>query len=155
VSGLSRSAHTSTARSLLCTIFITTGLRLIDIMTSEKVLYEPWENAWRGVWDSCHFRNLATQIFWFTATVACLLAFAFAFAFELRQRGRAEGSANLLRLKLARGQHKDNWLNCMVVWSVLLASGAALSKDLLVPGSLLLGWTACRTLRRLRALQRQ
>jgi O-antigen/teichoic acid export membrane protein len=94
---------------------------------------------------------LAAQIFWFLASVACVLAFGFAFI----QRGPIDGNGDVSRANLAQGQEQDNWLACVVVWSVLLVQRMVIGQVLLVLGSLILGWTAWRTLRRVRILQGQ
>ena len=93
---------------------------------------------------------MESQIFWFVATVTCVLAFGF----SLKQRRLVAEASKASGLELARSQEKDNWLTCVVVWGVILSGHTDFAETLQVLGSLILGWTAWRTLRRVLILQR-
>ena len=93
---------------------------------------------------------MESQIFWLIATVTCVLAFRFSF----KQRRLVAEALQSARPELAKGQEKDNWLTCVVVWVVIFGGHAEFAETLQVLGSLILGWTAWRTLRRIAILQR-
>jgi hypothetical protein len=91
-----------------------------------------------------------SQIFWFVATVTSLLAFGFA----VKQRRLVGEGSKAASPELARGQEKDNWLTCVVVWGVIFCSHTDFVQALQALGVLILGWTAWRTLRRVALLAR-
>jgi hypothetical protein len=91
-----------------------------------------------------------SQIFWFIATVTCVLSFGFSFK-QRRLVGEASKAASP---ELARGQEKDNWLTCVVVWGVIFSGHSDFAQTLQALGALVLGWTAWRTIRRVGMLQR-
>lgn len=56
-------------------------------------------------------------------------------------------------LFLARGQFKDGLLAAVLFWTIYLAKGAPLLKDVLeIGGAFALAWLICRTLQRMRSL---
>lgn len=95
-------------------------------------------------------KKLETQIFWFLATVTCVLAFGF----EFKHKSMLTGAGQASHPDLVRSQGKDNWLICIVVWSVILVDSPPYGEVLRVLGSLVLAWAAWRTLWRMRILQR-
>ena len=95
-------------------------------------------------------KNLETQIFWFLATVTCALAFGF----EFKRKSLLTGTGQSSRSDLVNSQGKDNRLICIVVWSVIFVDSPPYGEVVRVLGSLVLGWAAWRTLRRMRILHR-
>jgi hypothetical protein len=94
--------------------------------------------------------SVESRIFWFIATVACLLAFGFSF----KQSHLAGEASKAASLELAKGQEKDNWLTCGVVWGVIFGAHSDYVDTLQAIGALILVWTAWRTVRRVAILQR-
>jgi hypothetical protein len=109
-----------------------------------------WHDETHGFALRPRSKNLETQIFWFLATVTCVLAFGFAF----KHKSLLTGTGQPSRPDLARSQEKDNWLICIVVWSVILVDSPPYGQILRVLGSLVLAWAAWRTLWRVRILHR-
>lgn len=97
-----------------------------------------------------HLRIVESQIFWFVATVTCLLAFGFAFL----QRRSISREAGPDSVGVARGQEKDNWLTCAVVWGVILGTDAEFAREFELVGSVVLGLIAWRTSKRVALLHR-
>jgi hypothetical protein len=90
-----------------------------------------------------------SHFFWFSATITCLLAIGFA----ARQRQLAKDALKARHESLVRSQAKDNWLNCVVVWGVILCSHTEFASTLEMVGAMILSWLAWRTLRRVAVLR--
>ena len=93
---------------------------------------------------------MASQIFWFAAIVACFLAFGFA----VRHKGALMASPRPVHLDLAKGQEKDNWLTCAVVWVAVFSEHWDGRDFVFIAGAAVLAWTAWRTFRRVMLLAR-
>ena len=92
---------------------------------------------------------MATQLFWFLATLQVVLAIGFAVMVSRVPQPQLLASDFVL----ASSQRKDNWLTCAIVWMVLLADTLPAKELLLIVGALVLAWLSRRTLQRVRLLQ--
>ena len=90
------------------------------------------------------------QVFWFVATLSCVLAFGFA----VKHKGAVAASPRPVHVGLAKGQEKDNWLTCAIVWLVVFSEHWNGREAILVLGATGLLWTAWRTYRRVLLLRR-
>jgi hypothetical protein len=91
---------------------------------------------------------VVSQFFWLAATLAVALAIGFA----LRVRAVATDRIAASHFTLSRGQRKDNWLTCAVIWIMLLSEGCPIRHALSLAGAMILAWLAARTLQRMRSL---
>ena len=94
-------------------------------------------------------QDLASQLFWLVATLNVVLSVGFA----LRTRNVTTGEPSEKHLTLARGQRKDDWLTCAVIWSALMSKGQPISPVLFLVGAMVLAWLTQRTVHRVRLLQ--
>jgi hypothetical protein len=88
------------------------------------------------------------HVFWLTAMLSCATAFWFA----IKHKGLIAASPRPVHLDLAKGQEKDNWLTCGVVWAVVLSGKWEGKEVLMILGVVCLSWVVWRTLRRVRLL---
>jgi hypothetical protein len=91
-----------------------------------------------------------SHIFWIFATLDVVISIALA----VRVRTAVAGTAKAEHLALARGQQKDSWLACAIVWIVLLSDGCPVRNHLFVAGALVIAWLLHRNVQRYRLLQR-
>lgn len=91
---------------------------------------------------------MASQIFWLAAS----LNVALVFGFELRVRNARVPISQERRMALERGQHKDNWLLCAVIWIGVANSRLAGHELVMLVGAMLLAWLTRRAVSRLRLL---
>jgi hypothetical protein len=94
---------------------------------------------------------MASQIFWLVAT----LNVALAFGFELLVRRARAPTTQAHRAALARGQHKDNWLVCAVIWIVHASDRMSGHELVMLVGAMLIAWLTRRLASRLRMLRSQ
>jgi len=94
--------------------------------------------------------KVATQLFWFLATLQVALSIGFA----VIVRRLPQPQLHARDFALARSQRKDNWLTCAIVWIVLLGDRMPAKGLVLTVGALVLAWLSRRTLQRVRLLQR-
>lgn len=90
-------------------------------------------------------------MFWLVATLDILLCVRMEVL--LRHPGPEYPSSHYS--DLARGQSKDNWLSCIVIWLIIFSEPIPARNALFVMGALSLAWLVRRTLLRLRALGRK
>jgi hypothetical protein len=88
------------------------------------------------------------HIFWLTAMLSCVTAFWFA----IKHKSLLATSPRPVHLDLAKGQEKDNWLTCGVVWAVVLSGTWQGKGALMALGAVCMVWIVWRTWRRLRLL---
>jgi cobalamin synthase len=99
--------------------------------------------------SSYSIQDIASQLFWCVAT----LNVVFSFHFNLRARNVTPPELPERLFTLARGQRKDDWLTCVVIWFVLLSKGCPIRQALFLVGAMVLAWLTQRTLHRVRLLQ--
>jgi hypothetical protein len=94
-------------------------------------------------------QDLASQLFWLVATLNVVVSFGFA----LRARNVTTRELPERHLTLARGQRKDDWLTCVVIWSALMSKGCPIRTVLFLVAAMVLAWLTQRTVHRVRLLQ--
>lgn len=93
---------------------------------------------------------MASQLFWFAATVDIALSIAFAVLVGRVPTPRLTPD----HFSLSSSQRKDNGLACALVWLIIFSGSSALAQPLRLGGTLVLAWLVQRTAQRLRLLRR-
>ena len=92
---------------------------------------------------------VASQFFWFLATLDVVVSIVIeAWIFLVRTRSLKRDAFT----SLIRGQRKDAWLVCAMVWTVLITDGVPMQWSLHVAGAVAFLWLLRRTVQRLRSL---
>lgn len=92
---------------------------------------------------------VASQFFWLLASMQVVLSISF----TLRLRKIAAPLPTKDHFALARGQRKDSWLACAVIWIVLFTADAPFGSLLVLAGTVVIAWLCQRTVQRFRLLR--
>lgn len=92
-----------------------------------------------------------SQLFWLIATVDITVSIGFALL--VRRVPNVKLTAD--HFDLARGQKKDNWLACGIIWVTIFSESSPIREAVWVVGALLLAWLIQRTVYRLRRVLSQ
>ena len=92
---------------------------------------------------------MASDIFWIFATLNVVISVML----MVRVRSASSGALTAEHVALARGQQKDGWLACAVVWMVLLSEGCPVRDYFFIAGAPVVAWLLHRAVRRYRLVQ--